>query len=153
MRDLYIATGNGTFDTVHIPSTELGDSIIKLLLDWYFAHGDQIILLHTIKPRTTQETSTWDLVVFFCFQISPAAIPISLLLAAKGRWMYEVDRDQMTLNNLHFCFNNCMIDPQIISEFQPNGRFLEHSCILERKHLLLWFQWTNSRFIRSAAVS
>jgi hypothetical protein len=27
----------------------------------------------------------------------------------------------MTLNNLHFCFNNCTIDPQIIGEFQPNG--------------------------------
>ncbi len=36
--------------------------------------------------------------------------------------MYEVDRDQMTLNNLHFCFNRlCTIDPQIIGEFQPNG--------------------------------
>jgi hypothetical protein len=35
--------------------------------------------------------------------------------------MYEVDRDQMTVNNLHYCQPNCSSDPQIITEFQPLG--------------------------------
>jgi hypothetical protein len=51
----------------------------------------------------------------------PGSHPHQLVLPAKGRWMYEVDRDQMTLNNLHYCQPNCTSDPQIITEFQPLG--------------------------------
>jgi hypothetical protein len=32
MGNLFVASGNGTFDTTNIPSTELGDSILKMSL-------------------------------------------------------------------------------------------------------------------------
>ena len=46
--NIYIASGNGTFDTTHVPATELGDTVMKLgttngnisLLD-YFTPSDQ----------------------------------------------------------------------------------------------------------------
>ena len=47
--NLYIATGNGTFDTTHIPSTDLGDSIVKLFLNGSYADGYR--LLHPIQPE------------------------------------------------------------------------------------------------------
>ena len=118
--NLYIATGNGSFDTVHNPSTELSDSIVKILLN-----GSSLAAVDYFTPYNQAAYNTGDLDVgsggVLLLPDQPGSHPHQLLLGAKGRWMYEVDRDQMTLNNLHFCFNNCMIDPQIISEFQPNG--------------------------------
>ena len=118
--NVYIATGNGSFDTVHNPSTELGDSIVKILLN-----GSSLAAVDYFTPYNEAAYNTGDLDVgsggVLLLPDQPGSHPHQLLLGAKGRWMYEVDRDQMTLNNLHFCFNNCMIDPQIISEFQPNG--------------------------------
>ena len=118
--NVYIATGNGSFDTVHNPSTELGDSIVKILLN-----GSSLAAVDYFTPYNQAAYNTGDLDVgsggVLLLPDQPGSHPHQLLLGAKGRWMYEVDRDQMTLNNLHFCFNNCMIDPQIISEFQPNG--------------------------------
>jgi hypothetical protein len=118
--NLYIATGNGTFDTVHVPSTELGDSIIKLFLT-----GTSLTSTDYFTPFNEAAYNTGDLDVgsggVLLLPDQPGSHPHQLLLAAKGRWFYEVDRDQMTLNNLHYCLNNCVIDPQIVSEFQPAG--------------------------------
>ena len=117
---LYIATGNGTFDTVHVPSTELGDSIIKLFLT-----GTSLTATDYFTPYNQAAYNSGDLDVgsggILLLPDQPGSFPHQLLQVAKGRWMYEINRDQMTLNNLHYCFNNCMIDPQIISEFQPAG--------------------------------
>jgi hypothetical protein len=117
---LYIATGNGTFDTVHVPSTELSDSIIKLFLT-----GASLTPTDYFTPFNEAAFNTADLDVgsggVLLLPDQPGSHPHQLLLASKGRWFYEIDRDQMTLNNLHYCFNNCMIDPQIITEFQPAG--------------------------------
>ena len=117
---LYIATGNGTFDTVHVPSTELGDSIIKLFLT-----GTSLTAIDYFTPYNQAAYNTGDLDVgsggVLLLPDQPGSHPHQLVQTAKGRWLYEIDRDQMTLNNLHYCFNNCTIDPQIISEFQPGG--------------------------------
>ena len=70
----------------------------------------------------------------------PGSHPHQLVLPAKGRWMYEVDRDQMTLNNLHYCLINCTIRPPNHYGVSAYRGFLEHSRLLERKHLLLRYQ-------------
>ena len=105
---------------MHVPSTELGDSIIKLFLT-----GTSLTATDYFTPYNQAAYNTGDLDVgsggVLLLPDQPGSYPHQLLLAAKGRWMYEINRDQMTLNNLHYCFNNCMIDPQIISEFQPAG--------------------------------
>jgi hypothetical protein len=118
--NLYIATGNGTFDTTRIPSTELGDSFVKL-----FLNGSSLIATDYFTPYNQGAFNTGDLDVgsggVLLLPDQPGNYPHQLVLAAKGRWMYEVNRDQMTANNLHYCLSNCTGDPQIISEFQPIG--------------------------------
>ncbi|MFZ0522202.1 MAG: hypothetical protein WAL95_14350, partial [Candidatus Acidiferrales bacterium] len=118
--NLYIATGNGTFDTVKIPATELSDSIVKL-----FLNGSSLIATDYFTPYNQGADDIGDLDVgsggVLLLPDQPGNNPHQLVLAAKGRWMYEVNRDQMTANNLHYCLSNCTRDPQIISEFQPIG--------------------------------
>ncbi len=118
--NLYIATGNGTFDTGHTPSTELGDSFVKL-----FLNGSSLTVTDYFTPYNQSADNTGDLDVgsggVLLLPDQPGSFPHQLVLAAKGRWMYEVNRDQMTVNNLHYCLSSCTGDPQIISEFQPVG--------------------------------
>lgn len=118
--NLYIATGNGTFDTAQNPSTDLGDSIVKL-----FLNGSTLNATDYFTPYNQSADNSGDLDVgsggVLLLPDQPGSHPHQLVLAAKGRWMYEVDRDQMTLNNLHYCQPNCTSDPQIITEFQPVG--------------------------------
>ena len=118
--NLYVATGNGTFDTTNIPSTELGDSIVKL-----FLNGSSLIATDYFTPYNQSADDTGDLDVgsggVLLLPDQPGNYPHQLVLAAKGRWMYEVNRDQMAANNLHYCLSNCTGDPQIITEFQPAG--------------------------------
>ena len=118
--NVYVATGNGTFDTPPIPATDLGDSIVKL-----FLNGSSITVSDYFTPYNEAAYNSGDLDVgsggVLLLPDQTGNHPHQLLLAAKDRWMYEVDRDQMTLNNLHYCFINCTMDPQIISEFQPLG--------------------------------
>ena len=74
--NLYIATGNGTFDTAHVPSTELGDSIIKLFLTGTSLTATDYFTPYNQSAYNTEDADV-DLEVFFYFRISPAAIPIS----------------------------------------------------------------------------
>ena len=118
--NVYVATGNGTFDTGPIPATDLGDSIVKL-----FLNGSSITVSDYFTPYNEAAYNTGDLDVgsggVLLLPDQMGNHPHQLVLPAKDRWMYEVDRDQMTLNNLHYCFIDCTTDPQIISEFQPLG--------------------------------
>jgi Bacterial Ig-like domain (group 2) len=118
--NVYVATGNGTFDTGPIPATDLGDSIVKL-----FLNGSSITVSDYFTPYNEAAYNTGDLDVgsggVLLLPDQMGNHPHQLVLPAKDRWMYEVDRDQMTLNNLHYCFIDCTTDPQIISEFQPVG--------------------------------
>jgi hypothetical protein len=118
--NVYVATGNGTFDTGPLPATDLGDSIVKL-----FLNGGSITVSDYFTPYNQAAYNTADLDVgsggVLLLPDQTGSHPHQLVLPAKGRWMYEVDRDQMTLNNLHYCFIDCTTDPQIISEFQPLG--------------------------------
>jgi hypothetical protein len=118
--NLYIATGNGTFDTAQSFATDLGNSIVRL-----FLNGSSLMPADYFTPYNQSADNVGDLDVgsggVLLLPDQPGSHPHQLVLAAKGRWMYEVDRDQMTANNLHYCLSNCTGDPQIISEFQPIG--------------------------------
>jgi hypothetical protein len=118
--NLYLATGNGTFDTAQNPPTDLGDSIVKL-----FLNGSTLNATDYFTPYNQNAYDAGDLDVgsggVLLLPDQPGSHPHQLVLPAKGRWMYEVDRDQMTLNNLHYCQPNCTSDTQIITEFQPLG--------------------------------
>jgi hypothetical protein len=118
--NVYVATGNGSFDTGPIPSTDLGDSIVKL-----FLNGGSITASDYFTPYNQAAYNAGDLDLgsggILLLPDLTGNHPHQLVLPAKGRWLYEVDRDQMTLNNLHYCFIDCTTDPQIISEFQPLG--------------------------------
>jgi Bacterial Ig-like domain (group 2) len=118
--NVYVATGNGTFDTGPIPSTDLGDSIVKL-----FLNGSSITVSDYFTPYNEAAYNAGDLDLgsggVLLLPDQTGNHPHQLVLPAKDRWLYEVDRDQMTLNNLHYCFIDCTTDPQIISEFQPLG--------------------------------
>ena len=82
--NLYIATGNGTFDTAQIPATNLGDSIVKLFLNGSIARLPPITSLHTTRAHTTPETWTLDQAAFYCFPISPAATRINWCWLRRG---------------------------------------------------------------------
>lgn len=118
--NLYIATGNGTFDTAQIPATDLGDSVVKL-----FLNGSSLAVTDYFTPYNQGADDTGDLDVgsggVLLLPDQSGSHPHQLVLVAKARWLYEVDRDQMTVNNLHYCVVSCTADSQIISEFQPVG--------------------------------
>jgi hypothetical protein len=119
--NIFLATGNGTFDTVSIPATQLGDSILKLTLN-----GSQLSLLDYFSPfnQSALDANDGDLgsggVILLPDQEGPH--PHELVEAGKGAKTYVIDRDQMTANNLHNCLTDCNnADPQIVQETSAEG--------------------------------
>ena len=112
--NIFIASGNGTFDTTNVPATETGDTLLKLgtinqiltLLD-YFTPEDQAFM----------QGNDFDLgsggVLLLPDQ--PGSFPHILVEAGKEGRVYVVNRDQMTTNNSHYC-SGCTSDPEIIEE-------------------------------------
>jgi hypothetical protein len=112
--NIFIASGNGTFDTTNVPATETGDTLLKLgttnqiltQLD-YFTPGDQAFM----------QGNDFDLgsggVLLLPDQ--PGSFPHILVEAGKEGRVYVVNRDQMTTNNSHYC-SGCTSDPEIIEE-------------------------------------
>jgi hypothetical protein len=112
--NIFIASGNGDFDTTNVPARETGDTLLKLgttnqiltQLD-YFTPQDQASLDSSDKDLgsggalvlPTQSGSFPDLVV---------------QTGKEGR-IYVVSRDQMTTNNSHYC-SGCSNDPEIVEE-------------------------------------
>ena len=114
--NIYIASGNGTFDTVNVPATNLGDSIIKLgttnailsLLD-YFTPYDQASL-----NSSDDDLGSGGVMLL---PDQPGTYPHLLVEANKRGQIFVINRDQMTTNNLHYCTTNCNNgDPQILEE-------------------------------------
>ncbi len=118
--NIYIASGNGDFDTTNVPATEVGDTILKLgttgavlsLLD-YFTPSDQACL----------DTGDKDLgsggVLLLPDQ--PGTYPHILVEAGKEGQIYLVNRDQMTANNSHYnpgtpATSCSSTDPEILEE-------------------------------------
>ncbi|MGH9771442.1 MAG: malectin domain-containing carbohydrate-binding protein, partial [Candidatus Acidiferrales bacterium] len=114
--NIYIASGNGTFDTVNVPATNLGDSIIKLgttnanlsLLD-YFTPYDQASL-----DSGDRDLGSGGVMLL---PDQPGTYPHVLVQSGKEGRIFVINRDQMTSNNRHYCTTNCNGgDPQILEE-------------------------------------
>jgi Fn3 associated len=115
--NIYIASGNGTFDTNNVPATELGDTVLKLgttngnisLLD-YFTPSDQ----NCLEARDTDLGSGGVLVL----PTQPGTTPDLLVAAGKEGAIYVVNRDQMTAKNVHYVGKSTCItqDPEILEE-------------------------------------
>ena len=123
--NIFIASGNGDFDTTNIPARELGDTIMKVfypgtstisLLD-YFTPSDQ----STLDGDDTDVGSGGVLLL----PDQPGNVPHELVQAGKHGIIFLINRDQMTTNNLHYCQTNCNdMDPEILEELpQSNSSF------------------------------
>src|SRR6516225_1343109 len=113
--NIFIATGNGTFDNTTVP-VETSESILKLgttnqiltLLD-YFTVQDQASL--------TQFDTDLGSGGVLLLPDQPGQFPHILVEAGKEGRIYVVNRDQMTTNNSHYCPPpGCSSDPEIIEE-------------------------------------
>jgi hypothetical protein len=115
--NIYIASGNGTFDTNNVPATELGDTVLKLgttngnisLLD-YFTPSDQ----NCLEAQDTDLGSGGVLVL----PTQPGTTPDLLVAAGKEGAIYVVNRDQMTAKNVHYVGKSTCTtqDPEILEE-------------------------------------
>jgi hypothetical protein len=115
--NIFIATGNGTFDTTSTPATMFGDTILKLALN-----GNSLSVLDYFTPYNQANLNNIDAdlgsggVVVLPDQ--PGNHPHLLVQAGKEGTIYLVDRDQMTTNNQHYCSSGCSNDPEIVQELQ-----------------------------------
>ena len=116
--NIFITTGNGDFDTTNIPAKLLGDSVLKL-----FFNGASIALGDYFTPynQGTLDGGDFDLgsggVLLLPDQ--SGATPHELVQVGKQGSIYLINRDQFTLNNLHYCPSGCnKTDAQIAQEIQ-----------------------------------
>ena len=117
--NIFIASGNGDFDTVNVPAQELGDTIMKVfntgnprlsLLD-YFTPYDQSLL-----DGGDQDVGSGGVMLL---PDQPGSVTHELVQAGKAGTIHLVDRDQMTAGNLHYC-QGCASDTQITQEIQES---------------------------------
>src|ERR1700732_848651 len=113
--NIYIASGNGDFDTTHVPATELGDTLLKL-----GTTNANLTLLDYFTPFDQQHLSDNDVDLgsggVLLLPDQPGAHPHIMVAAGKEGTIYVVDRDQMTTNNSHYCSSGCSNDPEIVEE-------------------------------------
>jgi Big-like domain-containing protein len=112
--NIFIPSGNGNFDTAHVPAVDLGDTILKLTftgsafsLEDYFTPFDQ----STLDQNDTDLGSGGVLLL----PDQAGGIPHELVQAGKEGTIYLINRDQMTAGNKHFC-SGCASDTQITQE-------------------------------------
>ncbi len=112
--NIYIASGNGDFDTINVPATETSDTLLKL------GTTNQILTLldyFTPQDQGTLETDDRDLgsggVLLLPDQ--PGSFPHIMVQAGKEGRIYVVNRDQLTTDNSHYC-SGCSNDTEIIEE-------------------------------------
>ena len=144
--NIFIASGNGDFDTTNVPATEVGDTILKLgttdailsLLD-YFTPSDQACLDGNDKDLGSGGV--------LLLPEQPGTYPDILVEAGKEGQIYVVNRDQMTTNNLHYnpgtpASSCASTDPQILDETNAGtiGRNVECAGILEQHIVFLGCQ-------------
>ena len=112
--NIFIASGNGDFDTTNVPATETGDTILKL------GTTNQILTqldYFTPQDQANLNSGTMDLGSGGVLLVpdQPGSFPHILVQAGKEGRVYVVNRDQMTTNNSHYC-SGCPNDPEIIEE-------------------------------------
>jgi hypothetical protein len=112
--NIFIASGNGDFDTTNVPARETGDTILKL------GTTNQILTqLDYFTPQDQASLQAGDVDLgsggVLLLPDQPGPFPHILVEAGKEGRIYVVNRDQMTTNNSHYC-SGCTIDPEIIEE-------------------------------------
>ena len=115
---IFITTGNGDFDTTHIPATLLGDSVLKL-----FFNGSSISLSDYFTPYNQGSLDGGDTDLgsggALVLPDQPGSTPHELIQVGKSGTIYVINRDQFTTGNLHYCITNCNnTDAQIAQEVQ-----------------------------------
>ena len=117
--NIFIATGNGTFDTANNPPTMFGDTILKLALT-----GNNFTVLDYFTPWDQNSLSSSDTDLgsggVLLVPQQSGTNPRVLVEAGKEGTIYVVNRDQMTTNNTHYCATGCSSDPEILQEFQDS---------------------------------
>jgi Bacterial Ig-like domain (group 2) len=105
--NIFIASGNGDFDTTHVPAQELGDTIMKL----FNLNSSTLSLVDYFTPydQSTLDGEDGDVgsggVLLLPDQ--PGGVTHELVEAGKEGSIYLIDRDQMTAGNLHYCQTTC----------------------------------------------
>ena len=117
--NIFIASGNGDFDTTNVPAKETGDTILKLgttsqilTQSDYFAPENQA----SLQANDADLGSSGVLLL----PDQPGSFPHILVEAGKQGQIYVVNRDQMTTGNSHYC-SGCANDPEIIEESSTVG--------------------------------
>jgi hypothetical protein len=112
--NVFLATGDGWFDTASPVPLELGDSILKitphasgLTLADYFTPFNQLLL-----ARHDGDLGSGGVLLL---PDQPGGHPHVLVEAGKNGTIYVVDRDTLTAGNLHYCAD-CTSDRQIVQE-------------------------------------
>jgi hypothetical protein len=112
--NIYVPSGNGDFDTVNVPATETGDTLLK------FGTTNQILTLldyFTPQDQATLNSNDQDLGSGGTLLLPPqpgSNLNIMVQAGKEGR-IYVVDRDQLTTANSHYCLG-CTNDSEILEE-------------------------------------
>ena len=117
--NIFIASGNGDFDTTNIPARELGDTNMKL----FYSGSSTMSLLDYFTPQDQSNLDGEDNDLGsggnLLLPDQPGAVKHELVQVGKEGNIYLINRDQMTANNLHYCQTSCNgTDAQITQEVQ-----------------------------------
>jgi hypothetical protein len=121
--NIFIASGNGDFDTVNVPAHELGDTIMKV----FNTDSSRLSLLDYFTPYDQSTLDGDDSDVgsggVLLLPDQPGGVTHELVEAGKEGTIYLINRDQMTAGNLHYCQTTCGTyptgkDTQITEEVQ-----------------------------------
>jgi hypothetical protein len=115
--NIFLTTGNGSFDPAQTPATEWSNALLKLT----FQRG-KIDVLDYFVPfnyvrlnRHDQDMSSGGALLL---PDQPGRHPHLLVVTGKEGTMYLIDRDQLTGRDQHLC-KDCTSDSQIVQEL-PN---------------------------------
>ena len=120
--NIFIASGNGDFDTTNIPARELGDTNMKL----FYSGSSTMSLLDYFTPQDQSNLDGEDSDLGsggnLLLPDQPGAVTHELVQVGKEGNIFLINRDQMTANNLHYC-QSCQslqppTDTQITQELQ-----------------------------------
>jgi hypothetical protein len=112
--NIFVAVGDGWFDTEKVPAREVGNSILKIalglggfkLLDYFTPFNQALFSRHDGDLGSGGVLLLPD---------QPERHPHLLIEAGKEGTLYLLDRDTMTARNLHYCAG-CAADRQIVQE-------------------------------------
>jgi hypothetical protein len=115
--NIFTSTGNGLFDTAHVPATQLGDSNVKLFYNGTITFS----LLDYFTPFNQLNLSNNDTDLgsggILLLPDQPGGHPHEMVQVGKEGTIRLIDRDQMTAGNLHYCASSCNNqDAQIAQE-------------------------------------